>query len=187
MAGSKAGEHSMDRWMMLRRFFALTLAGLTACSEPTKPDASGTTFTLLPPLKKSILVECPTEESQSASAIIASAVGGVVSVSGHSVTLAPNALPTGEWVVTLTAPASKYVELELSVTGAPYVSFSPPAIVTIDYSRCARSNIDRAPLRAWYIDSVTKELLENMGGVDDKILRKLTFTTDHFSGYAVAQ
>jgi hypothetical protein len=172
---------------MFRRFFALTFAALTACSEPTKPDSSAGAFTLFPQPKKSALVECPTDISQSASAVIKSDIGGVVSVGGHSVALAKDALPVGEWVVTLTAPASKYVEIELTVTGAPYATFTPAAIVTIDYSRCARSNIDREPLRAWYIDSVTKELLENMGGVDNKILRKLTFTTDHFSGYAVAQ
>lgn len=177
----------MDRWTMFRRLFALTLAALTACSEPTRPDSSAAAITLLPELKKSALVECPTEQSQSASALIASGIGGVVSAGGHSVTLIKNALPPGAWVVTLTAPASKYVEIELSVTGLPYVEFAVPAIVTIDYSRCTRSNLDREPLRAWYIDSVTKELLENMGGVDNKLARKLTFTTDHFSGYAVAQ
>ncbi|HUF13752.1 MAG TPA: hypothetical protein VMN78_11675 [Longimicrobiales bacterium] len=32
----------------------------------------------------------------------------------------------------------------------------------------------------------TGALLQNMGGVDDKENRTVTFRTDHFSGYAVA-
>jgi hypothetical protein len=33
---------------------------------------------------------------------------------------------------------------------------------------------------------VTKELLEDMGGTDDKVAHRITFTTGHLSGYAVA-
>jgi hypothetical protein len=38
----------------------------------------------------------------------------------------------------------------------------------------------------WYIDSDTKAMLEPMGGVDNKLLKTITFTTGHLSGYAVA-
>jgi hypothetical protein len=39
----------------------------------------------------------------------------------------------------------------------------------------------------WHIDPLTKTFLEDMGGVDDKVARTVTFSTDHFSGYAIAQ
>jgi hypothetical protein len=89
--------------------------------------------------------------------------------------------------VTLTVPPSKYVEIEVRVNGLPHFQFAQPVTVVLDYSRCTRSDIDRAPLSVWNIDPLTKALLEDMGGVDDKSARTVTFTTDHFSGYAIAQ
>jgi hypothetical protein len=42
-------------------------------------------------------------------------------------------------------------------------------------------------LTVWHINPQTKQLLTNMGGVNDAGLRRITFTTDHLSGYAIAQ
>ena len=52
--------------------------------------------------------------------------------------------------------------------------------------RCSRTNIPRGPLSVWLVDPATGEMFENMGGVDDKLTRTVTFVTDHFSGYAIA-
>jgi hypothetical protein len=38
----------------------------------------------------------------------------------------------------------------------------------------------------WNIDPSSKELLERMIGVDEKLTHTLIFTTIHLSGYAVA-
>ena len=46
--------------------------------------------------------------------------------------------------------------------------------------------VDAAPLTVWYIDSETKAPLENMGGVDEKLTRTITFVTSHLSEYAIA-
>lgn len=178
----------MLRSAILRRLTSLALAAaVTACSEPTSPAPSATALTLLPELRKSALVECPTDASESASALLG-ALGGEVSVGGHRVIVPPDALPLVDLsLVTLTVPASKYVEIEVSVNGLPHFEFAQPLTLVIDYGRCSRSNIDHEPLRVWYIDSVTDAFIEDMGGVDDKTARTVTFTTDHFSGYAVAQ
>lgn len=177
----------MVRCPYARRFTLMALAAaFTACSEP--PSApSETALTLLPDRKKSELIECPTDVTQSASALLG-VLGGDVFVGGNLVSVPEGALPPlGLALVTITAPASKYVEIEVRVNELPHFTFESPVTITIDYSRCTRSNVDREPLQAWYIDAVTKVPLDDMGGVDDKVARTVTFTTDHFSGYAVAQ
>jgi hypothetical protein len=178
----------MVRWTIVRRFtLAALAAALTACSEPTAPEPSAAARTLLTGEGKPGLVQCPTDESQSVSALLG-VLGGEVSVGGHRVIVPPDALPLlGLSLVTLTVPASKYVEIEVRVNGLPHFQFAQPLTLVVDYSRCSRSNIDHEPLRVWYIDPVTKAFIEDMGGVDDKIARTVTFATDHFSGYAVAQ
>ena len=162
--------------------FALLL--WSGCSEPTAP-ADGPA-NLLGSNSSSVLLTCPTSTTQSASGLIEAAVGGTVSVGGHSVTIPAGAL-LGDATVSLTVPASKYVEIDLKVNGGEHFVFQAPVVVTISYDRCSRSNLLRAPLTAWYIDGQSKALLENMGGIDDKLLRRVTFTTPHFSAYAVAE
>lgn len=182
----------MIRWTSIRRVtLAALAAAFTACSEPTapppSPPPSARPLLFLPDFSNSGLIVCRTETSQSASALL-TALGGEVSVAGFRVIVPPNALPLeGLFRVTLTVPASKYVEIEVRVNGLPHFAFAQPITVVLDYSRCTRSDIDHAPLRAWYIDPLTNLFIRDMGGVDDKVARTVTFTTDHFSGYAVAQ
>lgn len=178
----------MVRWTILRRVtLAALAAAFTACSEPTAPPPTARPLTVPLDLSKSGLIVCPTDASLSASALL-TAAGGEVSVAGYRIIVPPDALPLeGLFDVTLRAPASKYVEVDVRVNGLPHFAFAKPLTIVIDYSRCTRSDIDRAPLRVWYIDPLTNLFLSDMGGVDDKIARTVTFTTDHFSGYAVAQ
>jgi hypothetical protein len=79
------------------------------------------------------------------------------------------------------------MEISVEVLGTDSFTFLLPVTITVSYQRCGRSNIERTPLQAWHIDEATKALLENMGGFDDKAARTVTFTTGHFSGYALAQ
>lgn len=130
------------------------------------------------------LVVCPTGAAQTTSGLIGP-LGGILAVGNTRVLFPANAVlaPTS---FTLTVPASKYVEIEVKAAGTDHFLFALPVAVTIDYGRCSRSNFDNTVLTAWNIDPVTKELLELMVGVDDKRARAVTFTTIHFSGYAVA-
>lgn len=169
----------------VRAPFVLLAAGsvalLAACAADSVVGTKGaTTASLVGPA----LIQCPTNESASATAIVGP-LGGLVNVGGTSIQIPAGALlsPT---TVTVTIPASQFMEVDISVAGVEHFVFELPVVVTLSYARCARNNIDLSPLSVWYIDSETKALLESMGGIDDKLLRAITFTTGHLSGYAVA-
>jgi hypothetical protein len=167
---------------------AVSAVAIVACAGPdvTAPtERENASFFRLPlGGGEPKLIECPSSESGTASSVITT-LGGTVSVSGASILIPAGAL-LSDALVTVTVPASKYVEVDISVAGSEHFLFELPVIVTISYARCARSNIDLSPLSAWYIDSETKALLEKMPSIDNKLLRTVTFTTEHLSGYAVA-
>ena len=130
------------------------------------------------------LLQCPTNESASTSAVVGP-LGGIINLGATSVQIPAGAL-LETVTVNVSEPASQFMEIDVSVEGVEHFVFEQPIVVTVSYARCARSNIDLLPLSVWYIDSDTHELLEPMGGVDNKLTRTITFVTPHFSGYAVA-
>jgi len=164
---------------------ALTLAGFVACagSDITAPQRVSPSTQHLGGLTPS-LVECPSNETLTASGLV-TPLGGSVSVGGTTIAIPAGALLSSA-NVTVTVPASNYLEVDVSIDGVPPFLFELPVAITVSYERCSRSNIDKAPLSVWYIDSDTHALLEAMGGIDDKLARTVTFTTGHLSGYAVA-
>jgi hypothetical protein len=172
----------MLRWMRrsVRPLACVLAAAVVACDEPTGEAAGRKTAA------DAKLVACPASEPVTATATITPLLGGTVSAAGSSITLPVGAvaLPT---VIALTVPASPYMEIDVRAGGLEHLVFQLPVQIVIDYSRCARVDIDRAPLSAWHIDSQTKALLEDMNGTDDKVARKITFTTGHLSSYAIAQ
>lgn len=129
-------------------------------------------------------VKCPAASSASASGTVSPPGGAVrIGASGAEFSAGAVDLPTS---VTLSIPSSNYMEIRLTADGVEHMTFDAPVQITIDYSRCPRSNIDKAPLSVWYYDRETGALLEDMHAVDDKDARTVTFTTDHFSGYVIA-
>lgn len=167
-----------------RTLYVLGMALIAAsCGDagPVDPAADAAQFASL----SSVLVECPSSESRSATATI-DALGGSVEVAGTRISVPALAVsvPTR---ITLTLPASNYMEVDIRANDAEHFQFEKAVSITIDYSRCNRANIDKAALSVWYIDSSTKTLLENMGGVDDKIARTITFSSDHLSGFSIAE
>lgn len=132
------------------------------------------------------LVECPSNVTRSVSGTLG-LLGGTLELDGTRITLPPLAVlvPTR---FTLTLPASNYMEVQIRAGNAEHFQFALPATVVIDYSRCTRTDIDDEPLSVWHIDTLTKALLDVMGGVtDDKTARRVTFQTDHLSGFSIAQ
>lgn len=129
------------------------------------------------------LLECPTAVTRSTSATIG-LLGGVLELDGHRLVIPANALllPT---TFTLTVPASNYVEIDVRAGDADHFEFLEPIALTISYERCTRSNINDATLRVYHVDSESKAILEDLGGVDDKQLRAVTASTDHLSDYAL--
>lgn len=167
---------------------AVVLAtALAACapdagpSRLTAPDAPSLSTTY-----GATLIECPASETQSATASIGP-LGGEVRVGAHSMVVPPLAVAGLGETFTLTVPASNYLEVRIRAGDREHFQFEKPVTVTLDYSRCTRSNIDKADLRVLYIDPATKQILEDMGGVDDKDARTVTIGTDHLSGYAIGE
>jgi hypothetical protein len=130
------------------------------------------------------LVECPTNQTTSTSGLV-DLLGGTVELGETGIAIPPGALaaPT---LIQVTVPSSRFMEIDVSAVGFQSFLFQQPVTITIDYSRCNRNDIDQQTLHVWHIDPATKELLEDMGGTDDKVAHRITFTTGHLSGYAVA-
>lgn len=161
----------------LRSFTVATLLFATmSCGEH---HASGVIAPHTP-----ALLQCPSTQSLTTSAAV-TGLGGVVSVGGTSVRI-PAAALLSATTINLTVPASQYMEIEVNANNLTSFFFQQPISVTIDYSRCPIGEASKTPLSVWHIDTQTKQLLDNMGGVDDKTTHSITFTTGHFSGYAVA-
>ena len=58
--------------------------------------------------------------------------------------------------------------------------------VTFDYARCGNVALAAPALSVWYIADDTRDLLEAMPATDDRTTRKITFETNHLSGYGLA-
>lgn len=132
-----------------------------------------------------VLVECPVETEESTTGSLG-ALGGSIQLKGHRLSL-PTLAVQRPTEFGLAAKVSNYMELDIRANGQSSFQFGKVVTITIDYSRCTRSNIDQAPLSVWQIDPDTKALIEYMGGVDDKDNRTVTFETDHLSTYSIAQ
>ena len=171
----------------LRQLLAIALlAALGSCSEPrtTEPAAPGGSGSL-GGASNPQLVECPSSQTLTASATALATEETTIAIGATTVVVPVGAVlePT---LIELTIPASRYVEIRLRANGAEHYKFALPIAVTIDYQRCTRSDVLSNPLDAAYIDVETKAVLYKMGGVDSKLTRSVLFTTDHFSGYAIA-
>ncbi len=129
------------------------------------------------------LISCPAPGTESSSGLIGP-LGGVLAVGGIRVIVPVNAVlvPTS---FSLTVPESNYLEIDVKAGDADHFVFERPVVVAIDYGRCGLPRFHRA-LSAWNIDPDTKALLEEMPSVDSQLTHTITFSTIHFSGYAVA-
>ena len=137
---------------------------------------------LLPPPPPATLAVCPSDQTQSTSSVL-DVLGGTVSLDGSSVLLPAGALLSSTNIA-LTIPASQYMEIGVTANGGHF-RFQQPIAITIDYSRCS-ADVQQKTLTVWNIDPNTKQLLQNMGGIDNKLTHQITFTTIHLSGYALA-
>jgi len=169
---------------------AITLGVFAACAgsdvtaprlEKTPSDSASNILGLFGPPR---ILWCPTSETATQSAVV-DALGGLVSAGGTTISIPAGAL-LGPTNVTVTVPASNYMEVDISVEGVDHFLFELPVAVTVSYARCARFRTFFGVVTAWHIDSETKALLEAMPSVDNKLARSVTFITGHLSGYALA-
>ena len=164
--------------------FVSRCAALAALAISAATCGGGNSSTAIPSPSSPTLLKCPATQTQSTSALITT-LGATVSLGGTSVKIPAGALLAAT-TIKLTVPASQYMEIAVQANDLTSFLFQQPVSITIDYSRCPDAEANKAPLSVWHIDTESKQLLENMGGVDDKTTHTITFTTGHLSGYAVA-
>jgi hypothetical protein len=156
---------------------ALTLGvlGVASCdTPPTPPPDPGTAR----------LVVCPTTETRTTQALIGP-LGGILSLGNTTIGIPSGAL-TLPTLITLTIPASQYMEIEVRANDLTSFLFQKDVGIRIDYSRCTDPALDTERLSVWQINPQTKALIEFMGGTDDKARNTVSFSTGHLSGYAIA-
>lgn len=164
------------------RLAALAVLGvLTACGD-SRPD--GLTGAQPSSTASVALMSCPTSESHAGSGRIP-ASGGTLRLGGHSVVV-PGTAIVDSIEISAEAAAGSAVILDLRANGQEHWQFLDRLVVTIDYSRCNPSAYAGRQLTVWLVDPETGAPTEFMGGVDDRASRRITFQTDHFSGYAIA-
>lgn len=129
------------------------------------------------------LLACSAATTDSASAVIGPR-GGLVGVAGSTLAVPPGAVPKPT-TFTFVVPASPYVQVEIHAANVAHYQFDRPVAVTISYARCDDAALPASQLGAWWIDSATAQQLGVMAGIDDRGHRRVTFITDHLSGYAV--
>ena len=173
---------------------ALALIAVVACSgDATAPTqaSSAPSASLInwPPIIQpnpagATLITCPAATAQSTSARIGP-LGGILALGNTRVVIPLSAVlfPT---TFTLRIPTSNLAEIEVGAEGTSHYLFQLPIAMAIDYSRCANPDLNRHALSVWNIDPQSKQLLEKMIGVDEKLTHTVIFTTIHLSGYAVA-
>lgn len=167
---------------MLFTVSRIAAVATVAVSVATCGGDSNSTAILSPGSPK--LLACPATQTQTTSALVTT-LGATLSLGGTSVKIPASALLAAT-TITLTVPASQYMEIAVQANDLTSFVFQQPISITIDYSRCPAAEANKTPLSVWHIDTQSKQLLENMGGVDDKTTHTITFTTGHLSGYAVA-
>jgi hypothetical protein len=184
-----ADRNAFFRFRVPRHLFIALIVLLAACEGTPVEPASNELRIFRPPPPPAAeapeLLVCPSSESHSTTAFL-TPLGGSISLGGHTLTVPFGALQFPV-LITLIEPASPFMEISVKVWGFDFFEFLLPVRLTISYERCDPSVIGPEPVQAWYIDEVTKELLENMNGVDDRAAQLVRFRTGHLSGYALAQ
>ena len=169
---------------------SVVLLATAACSDaptsaPASPSLRAPSRAVAAAEASSALLECSYSQAKSARRLITPA-GGVLAVGGHAIAI-PRGAVSRPTEITMSVPASRYVEVDIIATGHEHFQFKRPVVITLDYSRCGDAADDLlASFTAWYIDQPTRLFRADMGGVDDRLFRRIFFTTDHLSGYAVA-
>jgi hypothetical protein len=131
------------------------------------------------------LLSCPSTQTYRSLAVIGP-WGGQLSASGVTVRIPPGAVSQTR-MFEIVVPASTLMETEIHALGEQHFVFNRPITITISFSRCPSSTIpDGETLQGAYFDASTYQVLQLMGGVYDVAERKVTFNTDHLSGYVVA-
>jgi hypothetical protein len=189
----------LHRSPLLRGFALPALAALlSSCADA---DRSAPLAPADAPLRASspsaILLECTSTTTLAVSDTI-DLVGGVLKLTDefggvHEVVFPANAV-SSPTIFTLTVPASKFVEVDVTATDpltGQTMSVTFPAdaqpTLAISYKRCTRNDTDNKTLGLYHIDPATDAVLEGPFGAkegsttDPRVKGKVP----HFSDYSV--
>jgi hypothetical protein len=165
---------------------AALVLGATACADlSTAPSISPASAPRRDVTSGTQLALCPSEDGASSRAWIGQD-GGRLRARGSSISIPAGAVlePT---LFEIEVPASRYMKVEIHAVGRSDYQFARPATITINFSRCPSGAIPYgATIGGAYVDSATGAVLQLMGGTVDWNGDKLSFPTDHLSGYVVA-
>jgi hypothetical protein len=177
---------TFSRIYVSRRLLALVaILAVSACGESTTSTRSTAPngAQLASSTYGATILECPVDVSAETVQTIG-ILGGEIALNGHRLVIPAGAL-TKEVTFKLVEPAGNYVVIEITANGAEHITFESPASLSVSYSRCDRSNIEKKDLRVYYVDADSGVILEDLGGADDKAERRVTVETLHLSEYAV--
>jgi hypothetical protein len=163
-------------------FAGLLLSVFIACHEPTGTESTNLKGGGDAPKA----IPCPTNETVSASALVGPLGGAVTALPTATAILLPAGSLLVPTTLDVTVPASQFVVVDIKANGADHFSFALPVTIVLDYSRCNRADILGASLDVYVYDPATGTLGEKMVSVDNKLLRQITFATNHLTSYVVA-
>jgi hypothetical protein len=165
---------------------ALVLAvPFSACDgAPTAPNAPTDAPRYGTSANGARLVACPSHTGAEAEFVV-TPEGGTLELGKSRIDVPPDAVSEPTTIRFALLPGAHLVA-DLTANGLPTFQFQRELAVTLDYSRCGPLPASTR-LTVWYIDLETGELLEDMNGTADRGKRIITFLTDHFSGYALAE
>jgi hypothetical protein len=167
-----------------RRLLAVPIALLFAsCTSdapngPLAPSQASRSVSAAP-----VLIDCPATVDSTSSAMLG-LLGGTLRVGRHHLD-APFGAITSLLGFRAEVRSSRYREVDFSAYGWSSYTFSRPVQITLDYSRCPAASIEGKTLHVLYIDPITKTILQDLGGYDDRSSRTITTSTDHLSDYAI--
>jgi hypothetical protein len=162
----------------------LAVAACSGDSPLTAPEASMQASVASFEPAGPIRLHCPSSESRSVSRRIGPR-GGTLTLAGTRLVVPRGAVPV-ETEFVLTLPASDWLELDIAAGDAEHYTFARPVEITVNYARCRTAAADTEALSAWYVDGATGDFLRDMGALDIKAGKKISFETDHLSKYAIA-
>ena len=163
---------------------------LAACSDaPTRPTASVTLAESPASFARqadgtSALLSCGVATPVTQSAVIGPKGGSIVT-SGATLVI-PGGAVTEPTTFTVSVPATPYVEVDVRAEGHDHFEFKHPVFITLSYARCDDASIGTKALKAVWIDTQSREVLDVMNAVDVRKDKEIKLLTDHLSGYAVA-
>jgi len=130
------------------------------------------------------LLACPTNTEVRAAEWIGPA-GGSVEARGATLTVPAGAVAVST-LFEVVVPVSQTMTVDIHAVGVEGFQFLVPATITLNFARCAGTTAPVDQFQGAYVDLATGTILAYMGGSVDQSGHRLSFTTLHLSGYAVA-